>query len=103
MVYLETGMKTEIWANAWLKVVALLTFLTGWITSRAGRKKTALLAYIGLLLTFSCAALMLWVLEPHHVWLVPLSSIFLLIGGGEAVVTNTLNSMVADISPPHER
>lgn len=62
-----------------------------------------MLSYVGIILAFGWAPLMLGVVKTTNLYLVMLGSLFFLIGGGVPVAMNCLMSMAADISTEQEK
>lgn len=76
------------------------------MSDRFGRKPTALLAYIGVFVSFFFGPLMLGTLK-HHVrrnpYLMLWGSLFQVMGGGIPVLLQTLYAIAADVSSEEQK
>lgn len=85
--------------GAVFNMVAALPY--GLLADRVGRKKAFVLAYVGVLMAFAWAPLVLWLgggTERVPLWVLMVGSVFFLVGGGVPMVFNVLNAMAADVS-----
>ncbi|KAK0648378.1 general substrate transporter [Cercophora newfieldiana] len=92
------------WAALLNTVIGLIATLPyGVLADRIGRKPSFILAYVGILLAFGWAPLMLGIVHTTNLYLVMLGSLFFLVGGGIPVAMNSLTAMAADVSTEAEK
>ncbi|KAK4185419.1 major facilitator superfamily domain-containing protein [Podospora australis] len=87
--------------NSFVGVVSALPY--GILADRIGRKPSFILAYVGIVVGFGWAPLLLAIGATPSIPLVVSGSLFFLIGGGVPVAMNCLNAMASDISSESDR
>ncbi|RFU76785.1 hypothetical protein TARUN_5456 [Trichoderma arundinaceum] len=95
------------WLGLFHSIMSLLTtFPFGILADKIGRKPTVLLAYGGMALSPASGPLMLGLFQHvvrRNPYLLMISSLFLLVGGGSQVVLAMLYAMAADVSSEKEK
>lgn len=87
--------------GAIVSLVAALPY--GVLADRVGRKPAFVLAYVGVLMAFAWAPLMLKVVRTENLYVLMVGSVFFLVGGGIPTALNSLNAMAADVSSEAEK
>ncbi|EFY91813.1 hypothetical protein MAC_02098 [Metarhizium acridum CQMa 102] len=95
------------WCGLFNSVMTLLvTFPYGMLADRIGRKPTAVLAYVGLAISFSFTPLMFGVFQDtlrRNPYIIMTASLWILLGGGVPVLLNTLYAVAADVSTEQQK
>lgn len=76
------------------------------LADRIGRKPTAVLAYVGLAISFSFTPLMFGVFQDtlrRNPYIIMTGSLWTLLGGGIPVLLNTLYAVAADVSTEQQK
>ncbi|KAF6803475.1 major facilitator superfamily transporter [Colletotrichum sojae] len=96
------------WLFGWQSLLGAVVnmgvaFPYGVLSDRIGRKPVLLLAYLGTVLSFSWAPLLLSLFPAADIRLLFAGMLFTLVGGGIVVMFNNVYAMAADVSTEHDR
>ena len=73
------------------------------LSDRVGRKPVFRISFLGVAVSFGCAAIILAKRNVLSAWWMLATEVFLLVGGGGGVAVTILSSIVADVAPDNDR
>ncbi|TDZ29854.1 Efflux pump ustT [Colletotrichum spinosum] len=100
--------KSMAWLFGWQSLLAavvnmIVAFPYGTLSDRIGRKACLLLAFLGTILSFAWAPVMLGFFPHLHIYFLCAGIVFTFVGGGIIVLFNNVYAMAADVSTETDR